>query len=290
LRRGLGAGEFVGHLQPIVDLRSGSVTAVEAFARWQHPTRGLLTPAEFLPWADADDLVGAVDSWLLEAALAHAAGPGPANGLTVCVNTSARALSDPAFAATTLRLLQGSKLAPTALALVVTETRAMVEFEPARVNIDALRLAGVTIHLDDFGIGYSSLSHVDRLPIDAIKIDRSFVHALVADANTASAVAAVAAGARGHGWITIADGVESAEQADVLAVCGVDCAQGDFYSPPRSIRAFEHWMTQDEIFDSSTSTNRPVTLMLELPRADEVRRNRCEQTRTASRRTHGGFT
>jgi diguanylate cyclase (GGDEF)-like protein/PAS domain S-box-containing protein len=241
LRAGIPRGELVGYLQPVINLASGRIAGAEILVRWQHPTRGLLQPGEFVPWAEETDLVHAIGTAMLEAACNYLSGLPEAERFVISVNAAAREIVDPGYADRTLSVLRRHRLPGSVLGVEVTESVAIAEMDAVQANLTALRFAGVTIYLDDFGTGYSSLGYLRQLPVDVLKIDRSFVTAMTTDPRAAEVVAAVAAMARALSLTTIAEGVETTEQAEALAVLGIDRGQGYLFARPQPVDEFSTW-------------------------------------------------
>lgn len=235
LRRALERDELRLAYQPIVALPSGWIEGVEALVRWQHPQRGLLSPDEFMPVAEQAGLIVPVGHWVLREALRQAGRwqrDYPGRRLPVAVNLSALEAPHRELVQVVQELLARNCLDPTLLELEITES---VLMDPAEASIDrlaALRELGVRILLDDFGTGYSSLAYIKRLPIDALKIDRSFVRDMTVTASDASIVEAIIAMARGLGLGVVAEGVETAQQAQLLNHMGCTRAQGFLFSRP----------------------------------------------------------
>jgi len=218
--------------QPIVDLRTGAVHSVEALVRWRHPQRGRLAPDAFLPAAEATGLMPAVDRWVLaraceRARLWHAVRP----GLVVNVNVSAAYLGSGTLTSDVQRVLATTGLPPHALTIEVTETAILADLEAAARTLSELRHRGVRVALDDFGVGYSSLSHLHRLPIDIIKVDRSFVRD-VADNAAGSIIDLIIALGRRLDIETVAEGVEEEAQAEQLRQMRCTRAQGYLFARP----------------------------------------------------------
>jgi diguanylate cyclase (GGDEF)-like protein len=231
LRRGLEADEFVLHYQPKVDIRTGRITGAEALVRWNHPEKGLLYPGSFVPLAEQTGLVGALGEFVIAAACEQVAewrSEGLAD-LTVAVNVSASqlrgGLSD--YVTQVLRL---AGIPGWCLELELTESAALDSLEVTVQQIEELRAMGVTCSIDDFGTGYCGLSYLNRLPIDALKIDRSFITELSGGSDTI--VAAVIALGHSLGLKVIAEGVETADQLAYLASRGCDEMQGYLFSRP----------------------------------------------------------
>jgi diguanylate cyclase (GGDEF)-like protein len=245
LRGALGRGELSVHYQPIIDLTTDELAGFEALMRWHHPQLGAVSPLEFIPIAEETGLIVASGAWLLgEAAeqlvrwrAERAAGLPP---LHISVNISVRQLRDSALVGVVRRVLATTGLPASALWLEVTESGAITE----RV-LDTLReLAelGVTLCLDDFGTGHSSLTYLRRFPAGILKIDRSFVAGVGRNADDESIVRTVIAMAHALGQRVVAEGVETAMQRDWLRALGCDLAQGWLYGAPRPADARLAWL------------------------------------------------
>ncbi|MBO3738143.1 putative bifunctional diguanylate cyclase/phosphodiesterase [Actinoplanes flavus] len=221
------------HLQPAVDLVTSEPTGVEALVRWRHPRRGYLSPAEFLPAVERSELLIPFTRRVLDLALA-AAGDWTANGIDVpvSVNVSARSLTDPTFPAQVTEALRRHRTPASRLVLEITESVAVSEQEIVDEVLARLRSSGVQVSLDDFGTGFSSLASVTRMPVDEIKIDRSFVDEMI-DSAAAGAVVrgAVELGAR-LGVRVVAEGIETIEQRAALIALGCPSAQGYHFCKP----------------------------------------------------------
>jgi EAL domain-containing protein (putative c-di-GMP-specific phosphodiesterase class I) len=233
LRRALERDELILHYQPKVELESGRVAGVEALVRWQHPTHGLRGPGAFLPHAEHTALMRPLTLHVLRTALADLARwRGDGLDLTVAVNLAVQNLLDLRTPAQVGELLAEFGLSPSVLILEVTES--LLLHDPARAGevLRDLREMGCGLALDDFGTGYSSLEHLKRLPVHELKIDKSFVMTMDRDPADRAIVASTAALGRALGLRVVAEGVESAASASVLAAIGCDLAQGFHYSPP----------------------------------------------------------
>jgi diguanylate cyclase (GGDEF)-like protein len=221
--------------QPVVTVSDGSLTAVEALVRWEHPTRGLLSPAEFIPVAEESDLIVALGAWVLEEAceqMRRWRESHPAQlGVRVSVNVSARQLS-PVLVDTVAAALKRHRVDPGQLALEITETLLIEHTESAREVLAALEQLGVSIVLDDFGTGYSSLGYLNQFPLGQLKLDRSFVADLAREPRSAKIVAATIDMARALGMTVVAEGVETIDQVNVLQRLGCDYAQGFLFARP----------------------------------------------------------
>jgi diguanylate cyclase (GGDEF)-like protein len=236
LRAAVERGELWVAYQPMVHLETGTVREVEALLRWQHPTRGSIAPARFVPVAEASGLIVQIGGWVLAEACRQAARwqrsfPGR-EPLSVSVNLSGRQLQDPGLVETVARVLVETGLESAALKLELTETVVMESTEATFETLSRLRELGVRLAIDDFGTGYSSFAYLKQFPVDALKIDRSFVAGLGRDAQDGAIVQSVISLARGLGLTVIGEGVETAEQAVTLKQLGCHLAQGYYYARP----------------------------------------------------------
>jgi diguanylate cyclase (GGDEF)-like protein/PAS domain S-box-containing protein len=240
LHRAIARQEFVLHYQPIVSLDSEELVGVEALIRWQHPQRGLVFPAQFVPIAEESGFIAAIGRWVLHEACRQsrawrASGLPP---MRMAINISAVELRDKGFVENVGGILEQHGLLPGDLELELTETFLMRDSNSTAAALQSLSDLGVRIALDDFGTGYSSLSHLKRFPIDTLKIDQSFVRNLAADADDASIVGAVIAMGKGLRIRVVAEGVETREQLSLLHRQGCPEGQGDYFSRPVSGREF----------------------------------------------------
>ncbi|HYF92152.1 MAG TPA: EAL domain-containing protein [Symbiobacteriaceae bacterium] len=235
LRWALDGKEFVLHYQPIVDLRTGTVTGVEALVRWQHPRCGLLAPDTFIPLAEETGLIVPLGLFVLQEACRQAVQwreAGRGGPVKMAVNVSPRQLLDPTFVRDVARVLRQCRLEPSALILEITESVFVDGADAALRTLAALRRLGVLIAIDDFGTGYSSLGYLRRFPADILKIDRSFVEQLGNDAKDAAVVQAIADLSATLGLETVAEGVEQDKQAAVLRKLQCGRAQGFLFGRP----------------------------------------------------------
>jgi diguanylate cyclase (GGDEF)-like protein/PAS domain S-box-containing protein len=236
MRRSVEAREFVVHYQPIVDLRSGEVRGSEALVRWEHPERGLLDPSQFVPVAEETGLIVPIGEWVLEEACRQGVQWQPehpeASPLVMYVNLSARQLRRQDLTQTVEGVLQSTGLEGRCLCLDITETLYITVLEGNTKALDDLRRMGVRISIDDFGMGYSSLSYLKRLPVDTLKVDRSFVTGLGEDAEDTAIVRMTIDLAHTLGLRIIAEGVESEEQTIHLKEMGCDLGQGYYFAEP----------------------------------------------------------
>jgi diguanylate cyclase len=228
LRRAI-PDELVAHYQPVVALDGGRLLGVEALVRWQHPSRGLLPPADFIPVAEQSGLVVALGDWMLGESCRQVAGW---DGLRVSVNVSGRQIAEGSLVGSVARALEESGLAPDRLQLELTETVLMDDIDGHAALMRELKELGVSLAVDDFGKGYSSLSYLHRFPIDRIKIDRAFVAGLPESRAALAVVSAVVSFARALDIEVVAEGVETEAHVDALRDLGCAYGQGFFYSRP----------------------------------------------------------
>ena len=232
LVRAIAEDELVLHYQPIVHVQTGQVECYEALVRWDRPGVGLLHPGQFLPVAEASDLICDLDAWVLRAAVAELARwtrQRGDHGLQVAVNVSGRHISRPRILDDVARALRTPDILPSQLVIEVTET-ALMDSQVAGTNLEALQHMGVVVSLDDFGTGYHSTAQLTRLPVDVLKIDRHFV-----DASTAagrSLLELMVKTAHAFGTRVVAEGVEHQDQLDLVRRLGVEYAQGYYLGLP----------------------------------------------------------
>ena len=241
LRNALLEREFVLYYQPQVEA-SGRVIGAEALLRWHHPERGLVSPAEFIPLAEETGLILPLGQWVLETActqLASWAAISVTSHLSLAVNVSARQFSMPNFVPEVLAVIEQSGVPPTQLKLELTESLLLENAEDVIAKMLALKERGVSFSLDDFGTGYSSLSYLKRLPLDQLKIDRSFVRDILIDPNDAAIARTIVALGQSLGLAVIAEGVETEAQRDFLAANGCMTYQGYLFSHPLPKEEFE---------------------------------------------------
>ena len=241
LRAALAGDQLRLHYQPRVRLVDGATTGVEALIRWQHPTRGLLSPAAFIDVAENAGLIREIGAWVLDTAVAQAAvwnlgsaedgSTGP--GAQMSVNISARQLSDPDLMLLVTSALARHGVPASQLVLEITETALMTDPVAAETTLTALAALGVRIAVDDFGTGYASLTYLQRFPVHELKIDRSFVDSLVDRPADRAIAGACVHLARALGLACVAEGVETQAQREVLVELGCDLAQGYLFSRPR---------------------------------------------------------
>ena len=230
LRRAIELGEFLLHYQAQIDLANGTVTGAEALVRWQHPEGRLVPPGEFIPLAENMGYIGAIGEWVLREACTEALRWPPA--LRVSVNVSARQLTQPDFTATVHEILEETGLPPGRLEIEITESALMSDPARAVATLEELQELGIQIAMDDFGTGYSSLGQLKRLPLQRLKIDKSFVQNVPDDANEVVIVEAILGLARQLKRIVVAEGVETERQLAFLRERGCDEAQGYLIAKP----------------------------------------------------------
>jgi diguanylate cyclase (GGDEF)-like protein len=236
LRQALEAEQFILYYQPQVDLKTGQVTGVEALLRWQDPGMGLVSPQIFMPVVEESGLIIPIGEWVLRAAcLQNKAwqdqGIPP---ITVAVNLSARQLRQPNLTAVIAKTLQESGLDPRHLELEITETTAVQDVEFTKTVLQDIQHMGVRISMDDFGTGYSSLSYLQQLPLDSLKIDRSFITDLATNPKDSQIVTAIVSMAHGLRLNVIAEGVETLQQLQFLQSLNCQEGQGYFFNRPLS--------------------------------------------------------
>ena len=230
IRRALGMDEFFPFFQPLVNLRTGCLTGLEVLARWVHPTRGSVPPNEFILTAEANGLIDELMQQVLgKAFVATAALP---SHLEVAVNISAIQLREPDLAARLIRATALANFPLNRLTIEITESALFENLEIARATIQQLKSLGVRLAIDDFGTGHSSLTHLQALPFDIVKVDRGFVSKMTTHRESRKIVAAVLGLGQSLGFTTIAEGVEDLAQADMLFVLGCDIVQGYLYGKP----------------------------------------------------------
>ncbi|MHB8346452.1 MAG: putative bifunctional diguanylate cyclase/phosphodiesterase [Acidiferrobacterales bacterium] len=234
LRRALDRSEFLLHYQPVVSLDTGEVLRVEALIRWQHPQRGLIMPAQFIPLAEDTGLIGPIGEWALQTACSHyeMMRHSGAGAPRMAVNLSARQFRQPGLARAIEEALGLSGMNPDELELELTESMLMHNVDIATSVLRELSGMGVQLCIDDFGMGYSSLSYLKRFPIDWLKVDRSFVHDITTDPDDAAIVTAIIAMAHSLDIRVTAEGVENESEAAFLRSRGCDAMQGYLVSRP----------------------------------------------------------
>jgi diguanylate cyclase (GGDEF)-like protein len=245
LRRALDAGELRLHYQPKVNMQSRSVSSVEALVRWRHPVRGLLMPAAFIPFAERSGLIGKVTLWVIDEAVRQCrewADQG--HFLTVAINISQSSLLDPAIGSALVAAIEAYDVPASAIEVEITESALTADLDGAAEALAALHAHGVRISIDDYGTGYSSIAHLRALPVQCIKIDRSYVAGMLEDPASTSIVRSTLDLAHELGLEVVAEGVETQVEYEALLAIGCDVAQGYYCARPMPGQSIVEWMTQ----------------------------------------------
>jgi diguanylate cyclase (GGDEF)-like protein/PAS domain S-box-containing protein len=250
LRHAIDADELVVHYQPRINLATGKIACVEALVRWNHPWQGLVLPSRFIALAEEMGVIDALGTWVIRAACSelsrwYKAGIGP---VAMSVNVSAHQLRSDSLYNTLITELERAPFPASALELEITETVFMQDMETARGALHKISALGIKLSVDDFGTGYSSLSQLKVLPVDALKIDQSFMHNLPEDDDNTTIVGATIAMARRMGLTVVAEGVSSFEQLQFLKENHCDQAQGYFFAFPLSADEFEPFLRTHLIY------------------------------------------
>ena len=259
LRRALQEDEFVVQYQPIVSLAENRVVSLEALVRWQHPTRGLVPPNDFIPIAEENGLIVEIGRQVLAKACRDTRvwqNRHPRQRLTIAVNLSTRQLADPDLVSDVVEILRETGLHPGDLTLEITETALMNDPEVAIARLHELKAAGVRLAIDDFGTGYSSLGSLQRLPVDTLKIDKTFVDRVARGTESAGVVHALIRLASTLQLDIVAEGVEHDDQVRRLVELGCDQIQGFCFSQPLAPGGIEDLLHQG---DAGTNTYENVT-------------------------------
>jgi diguanylate cyclase (GGDEF)-like protein/PAS domain S-box-containing protein len=250
LRRAVHNGELRLHYQPELDLDSGRIVGFEALVRWQRPDGRLVPPGEFIPLAEESGIIVDLGRWVIAEACRQASlwriyrSP-EQEPVRIWVNLSARQLGDPDLVPFVQRTVEEAGISTDEICLEITESALMGDAQAATEQLDQLRRIGISLGIDDFGTGWSQFAYLQRLPLDVLKIDRSFVSGLASDHAAATIVAAIIDLAHALGLIVIAEGVESEDQLAVLRELDCDQALGFLFSEPREASAFDHALDQN---------------------------------------------
>jgi diguanylate cyclase (GGDEF)-like protein/PAS domain S-box-containing protein len=257
LRRAVAGGEMIVCYQPIVSLRDGRVSGVEALVRWQHPERGLVFPEKFLATAEETGLIIEIDRLVLDEACRRASDwrRRGAAGPSVAVNLSAKHFSAPDLVERVGETLARHRLAPSALKLEITEGVLMSDSEAVKATLTKLREAGVDLYLDDFGTGYSSLSYLHRFPLTALKIDRSFIARIGPKGEQSELARAIVMMALSLKLSVIAEGIETDSQLAYLCAMGCELGQGNLFSRPASAADVEAMLQNSFAFTRAIRTS-----------------------------------
>jgi len=252
LRQAFAEGQFDIHYQPIVNLREGRISGCEALLRWRHPTRGYVSPAEFIPLAEDTGLIEPIGEWVLHQACREAASwP---REIRVAVNLSPAQFNSGALVECVRTALTGSGLDPCRLELEITESVLLLKNDATMTALHQLRDMGVRIAMDDFGTGYSSLSYLHSFPFDKIKIDRSFVHELGENKHSTAIVRAITGLGKSLGNTTVAEGIETLAQLEHLRVHGCDEVQGYLLGRPVPVTELRHALATWQLDDVKTGS------------------------------------
>ncbi|KEO82484.1 bifunctional diguanylate cyclase/phosphodiesterase [Tumebacillus flagellatus] len=249
LRKALEREQFVVYYQPQININTGFVIGVEALVRWQHPERGLVSPAQFIPLAEETGLIAQISEWVMREACRQARQwqVEKSQYFKVSVNLSSSQFQQMDLVDKVRRILQETELHPQYLDLEITESIAMHNIDFVIAKLKLLELLGVHISIDDFGTGFSSLSYLKKFPIHTLKIDRSFIQDITTDPDDASIVTAIRWMARSLNLDVVVEGVETHEQLEFLRTIDCDKVQGYFYCKPVPAREFERLVTLGEL-------------------------------------------
>jgi diguanylate cyclase (GGDEF)-like protein len=252
LRRALDDGQFVLHYQPTVDLKSHDLVGFEALVRWQHPERGMLSPGSFISLAEESDLIVEIGRWVLRTACRVAAAMQTGRSRPVMsVNVAARQLAQPGFVGDVVGILAETGLPSDRLCLEITESVVLTDLKILTDRLLAIRDLGVRIAIDDFGTGYSSLAYLSRLPVDVLKVDKSFVDRVMINEQDATLTMAIIAMGRTMNLTTVAEGVESTDQAAWLAHAECAYGQGYLWSPPVTVADAHDLLGNPEMIENA---------------------------------------
>ncbi|MFL6240323.1 MAG: putative bifunctional diguanylate cyclase/phosphodiesterase [Actinomycetes bacterium] len=245
LRQAMARDEIVLHYQPRVMLPGGELDGVEALARWQHPTRGLLAPSEFIPMAESTGLIVPLTLHILDVAVDQmCAWQAAGHEFTVAVNLSPRCLADPDLPRQILSRIHDLDLPSDWLRLEITENTLAHNPERAQATLTALAASGIRISIDDFGTGYSSMAYLKRLPVDELKVDRSFVAGMLVHVDDEVIVRSVVDLGHNLGLTVVAEGVEDQATQDALTAIGCDVVQGFYTGRPMTVDFFNAWLAE----------------------------------------------
>ncbi len=244
LRRAIENQEFELHYQPQIDLRRGCVVGVEALIRWQHPQHGLVAPDQFIPMAERTGLINPITDWVITEALRQCrAWRAAGYPLRVSVNMTARSFQQPDLFNKIQEKIQSVGASPEWLEIEITESVLMADIEHVAKVLERLHAAGITITIDDYGTGYSSLAYLKKLPLHTLKIDKSFVLDMANDENDAVIVRSTIDLAHNLGYQVVAEGVENKDTWDLLAILGCDSIQGYYVSRPMNVAQINTWLS-----------------------------------------------
>ncbi len=257
LRKAVANNDFYLLYQPIVDLETRQILGVEALIRWQHPTRGLIPPLEFIPLAETTGLIIPIGRWVLEQACRQLAKLSETNTeLSVTINISGKQLQHPDFVSETIEVIKNSGVNPHFVILEITESQMISNMAGTHKKLSQLKESGVRLALDDFGTGYSSLNCLHQFPIDILKIDKSFVDGISEGNETAAVAKTIIALSEALNLKTIAEGIEKPEQVETLRKFGCLCGQGYLFARPMSEHQLEETLEQNKLQLNGSVGNR----------------------------------
>ena len=246
LRKAINNNDLFLVYQPKINVKTGVISGVEALLRWQHPEAGLIPPNDFIPMAEKSSVIKPLTVWVLNNALRQAAAfAGSGVDISIAVNISASSLRDDSLVGYTKMLLQKNNISPERLIMEITESAMMKDPVMALNLLHQLSQLGVQISIDDYGTGYSSLAYLKRMPVNEMKIDRTFVKDMASDEDDRSIVATTIGMGHNFGLRVVAEGVEDQETVDLLNKMGVDQVQGFYYAKPMTVDELYEWMTVD---------------------------------------------
>ena len=238
--------QFVLYYQPLIDL-DDNVFGAEALIRWQHPKRGIVSPADFIPLAEENGMIARIGAWVVRQACSQlgrwAVMPEFSN-LTIAINVSARQFRESDFVRDVTAAVRQTGIDPSLLKLELTESQLAVNMQEIISSMVELSNLGIRFSLDDFGTGYSSMAYLKLLPLDQLKIDRSFIRDLLTDPNDAAIASIIIALSQSLGLTTVAEGVETREQKRALLNMGCTLFQGYLFSVPLAVKDFERYLAR----------------------------------------------
>jgi len=246
LRHSVERGELILHYQPIVDLARNRCVGVEALCRWEHPTRGLIVPGTFIPLAEENGFIRQIGLWTIQEAMGVISGANGAAVPIMSVNLSMRNLRGTDLAANLAEMIERTGADPSRLKFEITETAMMADAEHTQAVLGELQRMGIRLSIDDFGTGYSSLAYLQRLPVDDIKVDRSFVLSMLSNSSDEAIVRSTIELAHNLGMRAIAEGVEDQATLDRLRELGCDQAQGYYMGRPMPLAELHEWLATSE--------------------------------------------
>lgn len=263
LRYAIERNEFFVVYQPIISLETSGLTGFEALIRWKHPERGIVSPLEFISIAEDSGFIIKLGKWILDQACRQVkkwqTELNIAEKLTISVNVSSKQLIDENFVEDVLQVLKDARLAPTQLKLEITESVVMESIETTKNILEKLREAGIRLSIDDFGTGYSSLSYLHRLPINTLKIDRSFINNMENGNENTEIVRTIIMLAKSLGMSVTAEGIETAEQFSQLRALGCDYGQGYFFAKPLETESAGEMISRSFCINDTAATGSDLT-------------------------------